>query len=164
MVTHRVTKTRDSHNAIRESYSWIRPILWHREAHGLSCRCGSHHILITFAVLDSDTLRSFLICQEALEVMDTGQLVSRMIETRILNSHIITRLYRGHDLIVDHNLTMTRLSGEDLINTLACGVGQTNNVATHGEMKRIAAIVILCNALGRETIIRSGISTECRTS
>ena len=96
--------------------------------------------------------------------MNTSQLTSGMIETRVLNSHFIARLYTSNDLITYHNFTMTRLSSHHLVDALTCSISQTNNVASHSEMQCITTIIIFCDTLCREACIRSRIGTNRRTS
>ena len=93
--------------------------------------------------------------------MDTGQLVSRMLEAAILHFHLVARLDVGTAVEVD-DLAVARLGREHLVGAVAGSVGQTHDVAALLQQQRVAAVAVGGDAVGREAVVGGNVGTDDR--
>ena len=153
VVADGVTEATDAHHAVGEFYRLCRPVVGHRESHGLRRCIGSHRVLVAPAFRHAYAFGRLLVIKESLEVVYACQLACRMIEARVLHGHGVARLYNLHHLVADLDVAMAGLGGQDLIDALALRVGEADDIAALGEEERVAAVAVIGDAFRGEACV-----------
>ena len=125
------------------------------------CRRHRTESVLTTTQNQRRAVRNSIIGHIGRHIIDTSHLIGRMTQARVLNLHLITRNEGVAALTGDiSNVAMALLGCQHLIDSVSCGIGQSDNLATFLQEYGIRTIFILRNTRCSKARIGSHLLTN----